>query len=215
MINLLNKYGAKASIGLIGKTIISDAPNILSEAIATGHEIGNHSFSHPGFDQLSAEEIREEILKTNNIFKSKLNLTLFTFFPPYNSIHNLSTIEAVIEVFMETNIKYIYLHNKNFRIKEFEEHGIEILQIGCAGARGVLTSIPGNVRNHSKYVFTFSVNEYELKQPLLCVAQIHPKSWDSTSYDEFEKMLVYFVENKVKFITPREYFTHIRPSLAD
>jgi probable sporulation protein (polysaccharide deacetylase family) len=48
-----------------------------------GHEIGNHGYSHPHVDQLSKEENKQEILKTEEIIKNIISKKTNLFATPY------------------------------------------------------------------------------------------------------------------------------------
>ncbi|KUO52272.1 MAG: hypothetical protein APF76_04350 [Desulfitibacter sp. BRH_c19] len=48
-----------------------------------GHEIGNHGYSHPHVDQLSKEENKQEILKTQKIIKDITGKDTTLFATPY------------------------------------------------------------------------------------------------------------------------------------
>jgi len=61
--------------------------NIACKTLELGHEIGNHSYSHPEFSKISVDKAKKEIERTgkiiNNVYKSvgKKNPLLFRF--PY------------------------------------------------------------------------------------------------------------------------------------
>jgi peptidoglycan-N-acetylmuramic acid deacetylase len=45
---------------------VKSEPELVRRMIDEGHELGNHSFSHPSFPSLSDEQIREEIMKLHD-----------------------------------------------------------------------------------------------------------------------------------------------------
>lgn len=60
ILDTLDKYGIKATFFLCGVWV--DAyPDMVKEIAARGHEIGNHSLTHPHMNRLSAEEIKTEL----------------------------------------------------------------------------------------------------------------------------------------------------------
>ena len=82
MINLLNRYGVKASIGVVGRALSRNTPfNIIKEAFDTGHEIGNHTWGHKDLTTLSPEDARLQISDANDIIESKLGIIASTFSP--------------------------------------------------------------------------------------------------------------------------------------
>ncbi len=47
-----------------------------------GHEIGNHSYSHPLFDEIALQEVKEEVLKTHRLLKEKVGVETRYMRPP-------------------------------------------------------------------------------------------------------------------------------------
>ncbi|WNC73046.1 polysaccharide deacetylase family protein [Thalassotalea psychrophila] len=60
MLSLLDKYQAKATFFNIGKKIKQN-PQLTHLVIASGHEIGNHSWSHKKLTELNSEQQQLEI----------------------------------------------------------------------------------------------------------------------------------------------------------
>ena len=60
ILDTLDKYQIKATFFLCG-VWVKAYPDMVKEIAARGHEIGNHSMTHPHMNRISAEEIRNEI----------------------------------------------------------------------------------------------------------------------------------------------------------
>lgn len=60
ILDTLDKYGIKATFFLCG-VWVKAYPDVVKEIAARGHEIGNHSLTHPHMNRISAEEIKKEI----------------------------------------------------------------------------------------------------------------------------------------------------------
>ena len=60
ILDTLDRYGIKATFFLCG-VWVKAYPNVVKEIAARGHEIGNHSLTHPHMNRISAEEIRSEL----------------------------------------------------------------------------------------------------------------------------------------------------------
>lgn len=56
-----------------------------------GHEISNHSWSHPNLTNLSEEQIREEVLKNDEAIEAGTGKRPITFCYPYNAQNELVT----------------------------------------------------------------------------------------------------------------------------
>ena len=60
ILDTLDRYGIKATFFLCG-VWVKAYPDMVKEIAARGHEIGNHSQTHPHMNRMSAEEIKKEI----------------------------------------------------------------------------------------------------------------------------------------------------------
>ncbi len=61
-----------------------------------GCEIGNHSYSHANLKKLSAEEIRDEIARTNEIIRSVVGHDATVVRAPYGSVND--TVKSTVDV---------------------------------------------------------------------------------------------------------------------
>ncbi len=83
VLQLLKKNNAKATFFLIGKNA-EKYPSLVSQIVAEGHTIGNHSFSHSTkFGFLKSSEIVSEIEKTNQIVTEIAGKEMKFFRPPF------------------------------------------------------------------------------------------------------------------------------------
>lgn len=66
LLDFLAEQGSKASFFLIGKEAQAHA-GLARRIVAEGHTLGNHSYSHPPFDELSLDQQLEEIAHTDRV----------------------------------------------------------------------------------------------------------------------------------------------------
>ena len=66
ILQILKSYNAKATFFLTGERI-ERFPDLVKREVKEGHEIGNHSFSHPNFGSLSLRDIEKEISTTEEL----------------------------------------------------------------------------------------------------------------------------------------------------
>ncbi|GGF97978.1 polysaccharide deacetylase family protein [Paenibacillus abyssi] len=92
ILNLLKKHDTKATFFVIGKKL-KKHPELGKRIVAEGHDIGNHTYNHPDLAKLSAEEIKEELAKTDRIIKKITGKKPAIFRPPYLS-YNDNVLEA-------------------------------------------------------------------------------------------------------------------------
>jgi len=71
-----------ATFFMIGERIAA-APDLARRVLAEGHEIANHSFSHPNLTALPDQQVEDEIKKTQDIMSEVLNHRAKWFRPPY------------------------------------------------------------------------------------------------------------------------------------
>ena len=64
LIEILGKYDVKATFFLVGQWV-DNYPESVKALSDAGHEIGNHSNTHPHLPQCSSEQIREELESCN------------------------------------------------------------------------------------------------------------------------------------------------------
>ena len=69
ILEILKKHNAKATVYVVGDWVDKN-PDAVKSFYENGHEIGNHSDSHPSFSNISREEIRQEIVNCNEKIKA-------------------------------------------------------------------------------------------------------------------------------------------------
>ncbi|MCK2217570.1 polysaccharide deacetylase family protein [Actinomadura sp. ATCC 31491] len=82
LLDTLKKYDAKATFFLEGQYAKS-RPQYVKRMVAEGHELGNHSYSHPDFTKSEPGAIRNEIQKTQDAVKKAAGVEPKLLRPPY------------------------------------------------------------------------------------------------------------------------------------
>ena len=83
LLDMLDEAGIHATFLMLGKNA-AFYPDIVKRALAEGHEVGNHSYSHPNLRRLSYDAIEDQISKTNDILRS-LGADPKVMRPPYGN----------------------------------------------------------------------------------------------------------------------------------
>ena len=73
---------AVASFFVVGRQV-QHLPELTRRIVAEGHEIGNHSWSHPDFAGLSAAAVRMELTATGRVIEAVTGHRPLLFRPPY------------------------------------------------------------------------------------------------------------------------------------
>lgn len=83
LLDMLDSYGIKATFFLLGQNV-RYYPEIVRRIQAEGHEIGNHTWSHPNLRILSFDRQQEELHATDELLRS-LGVTALYMRPPYGN----------------------------------------------------------------------------------------------------------------------------------
>jgi len=82
-------------------------PGILKREYAEGHVIGNHTFTHPRFDEISHTQIKWELNLTQRLFESTLGIKSVLFRPPYGIDHQPEYAEEVAQLPLPQEMGYL------------------------------------------------------------------------------------------------------------
>jgi peptidoglycan-N-acetylglucosamine deacetylase len=85
LLDILKQRNIKATFFLIGQNVASN-PDIVRRILADGHEIGNHSWTHPQLSKLPDDRVTAEITKTQDAIKDASGFTPTILRPPYGAI---------------------------------------------------------------------------------------------------------------------------------
>lgn len=86
ILEILRKRNLKAIFFVLGIQA-EKYPELLRQIHAEGHEIGNHSYNHKNLTQISAEQLRQQIEKTNNIIEKITGVKPEFLRPPYGALN--------------------------------------------------------------------------------------------------------------------------------
>lgn len=92
ILDILKKYDAKATFFVVGKHV-KWYPDSVIRAQNEGHEIGNHTFTHPDICTLSSDQLKEEIKSCEKIIIEKTNKKPTVFRPPFGNYDKQSLKE--------------------------------------------------------------------------------------------------------------------------
>ncbi|HFI0252378.1 TPA: polysaccharide deacetylase family protein [Streptococcus suis] len=93
VLDLLKKYNAKATFFVLGHAVAGNEA-ILQRMVAEGHEVANHSWSHPKLTALSSEEVRLEIESTQQAVEAAIGQRPKLVRPPYGAV-NQAVVDAM------------------------------------------------------------------------------------------------------------------------
>ncbi|MBI2393107.1 MAG: glycosyltransferase [Deltaproteobacteria bacterium] len=84
ILDVLREEGVKAAFFVVGSRAERD-PEIFKRLVREGHEVGNHSFSHPDLGKISDQHADLEINSTNRLLEALTGRGTVLFRPPFRS----------------------------------------------------------------------------------------------------------------------------------
>jgi len=83
VLDVLKQYNVKATFMVIGEQA-QDNAGLLKRYVREGHEIGNHTYTHPDISEISDRQIEWQLNLTERLFASRLGVQPLYFRPPYS-----------------------------------------------------------------------------------------------------------------------------------
>jgi len=96
LIEIMDKYKIKTTFFVVGSWV-DKYPESVKQLADAGHEIMNHSNSHPHMTQISVEKMKEEVNKCDEKIKAITGVKPTLFRAPYGDYNN-----AVVQAMRET-----------------------------------------------------------------------------------------------------------------
>ena len=134
ILDILDEYGAKATFFVVGE-LAERYPELILRELAEGHEIGNHTWSHPKMKKLTVDSLKQEILKTEELLNEIADYRPKLFRPPEGSFSPLAEKTA-------ENIDY-----------EVILWTVDTRDWALAGTEEIVSNVKKNVRNGSIILF--------------------------------------------------------------
>jgi len=82
LLDMLKKRDIKATFFVVGQCVV-EYPAIMKRIVAEGHEIANHSWSHPLLTKMGEDAVTTQIQKTHDAIVETTGVTPKLFRPPY------------------------------------------------------------------------------------------------------------------------------------
>lgn len=82
ILDILETHDVKATFFVLGQ-MVEEYPELAQRIVEDGHEIANHSYSHPELTKLSEESLRYEIGYTQSLIQEHTGTWALAYRPPY------------------------------------------------------------------------------------------------------------------------------------
>lgn len=86
LLDILADRGARATFYVIGRNA-ARYPDILRRMVAEGHEIGNHTWSHPSLFGVGDQNMLTELQRTSDAIQDAVGFAPVSLRPPYGNIY--------------------------------------------------------------------------------------------------------------------------------
>lgn len=96
LLDILRQRNIKATFYVIGKNV-DMYPHLTRRIVAEGHEIGNHTYTHPNLKKLSAAQVRNEMTKTRAAIVRATGVQPRTMRPPYGALFQAQRVRIMEE----------------------------------------------------------------------------------------------------------------------
>lgn len=95
ILDILSKHNVKATFFLTGQGT-RNHPSVIRRTISQGHDIGNHSYDHPDFTEISVSQRQSQLSRTENAVRNATGgrTTMPYFRAPYGAT-NSSVLQTV------------------------------------------------------------------------------------------------------------------------
>ncbi len=136
ILDILNKYNVKATFFVIGKNA-ERYPELVKRIISEGHEIGNHTYTHPDMRKISPEELDKEISKTQEIISGITGYTPVLFRPPGGYLSN-----RIVDRITSNNCRTVLWSWRQ-----------DTLDWKCPNVDEIVNTVIGNIKNGDIILF--------------------------------------------------------------
>lgn len=82
LLKMLRDRGVRATFFVVGQCV-AEYPEIAKQIVAEGHELANHSWSHPLLTKMGEDSVRDQLQRTHDVVKQETGATMTLMRPPY------------------------------------------------------------------------------------------------------------------------------------
>ncbi len=117
LLDIFRQAGGKATFYMIGQQIDAN-PATAAAVHAGGHELGNHTLTHPKLTQLAPDAVRAELVQTDERIRSITGTPPRTFRPPFLDVN-----DEILALAAE--LGYWSIGAVNLETRDWEQPGID------------------------------------------------------------------------------------------
>ena len=111
ILDILKQKGVHATFMMIGEQA-QDNVSLMKRVMAEGHEIGNHTWTHPDISEISPGQVQLQLNLTERLFGSKLGVKPLFFRPPYSIDQEPDTNDQAAPAYLIQKMGYTIVGNR-------------------------------------------------------------------------------------------------------
>ena len=111
ILDILKRYNVKAAFFEIGE-VAQENVGVMQRVYREGHEIGNHTFTHPDISEISQGQVDLQLNLTESLFAAKLGVRPVYFRPPYSIDQEPDTNDQAEPIANIQNHGYVIVGDK-------------------------------------------------------------------------------------------------------
>ncbi len=120
ILDILKRYNVKGTFFMIGE-VAEDNVGVMQRVFREGHEIGNHTFTHPDISDISERAVDLQLNATERLFAAKLGVQPVYFRPPYSIDQEPDTNDQAAPIQHIESHGYVIVGNK-IDTNDWDEH---------------------------------------------------------------------------------------------
>jgi cellulose synthase/poly-beta-1,6-N-acetylglucosamine synthase-like glycosyltransferase/peptidoglycan/xylan/chitin deacetylase (PgdA/CDA1 family)/spore germination protein YaaH len=105
ILDILKAKQVKATFFMIGSSAVAH-PDLVRRIRAEGHEIGNHSFTHPNMAHVDEGRVELELTATDRALESIIHRQITLFRPPYNADSEPQSYGEILPIAVASRLGY-------------------------------------------------------------------------------------------------------------
>jgi peptidoglycan-N-acetylglucosamine deacetylase len=120
ILEILKEYDVKGTFFMIGE-VAQDNIGLMKRVYREGHEIGNHTYTHPDISEISERSVDLQLNLTERLFAAELGVQPVYFRPPYSIDQEPDTNDQAAPVDHIQHLGYVVVGDK-IDTNDWDEH---------------------------------------------------------------------------------------------
>jgi cellulose synthase/poly-beta-1,6-N-acetylglucosamine synthase-like glycosyltransferase/spore germination protein YaaH/peptidoglycan/xylan/chitin deacetylase (PgdA/CDA1 family) len=124
ILDILDRYQIHATFFIVGQNAVL-YPDLVKRMVESGHEVGNHTYTHANLAKVSPDAAQLELNTTQRAFQSITGRTMTLFRPPYDASAIPDSTEQIVAMIRAKQMGYITVgesvDSEDWRLKSSDQ----------------------------------------------------------------------------------------------